>query len=1148
MALNQAGLVANQTGLSIEETTGALTAFAQAGLMGSDAGTSLKSMLQRLTPQSKAARDQFDELGISAYDANGQFIGLAEFSGQLRDAMRTLSPEARNAAMSVMFGSDAVRAATVLYNEGAQGIQGWIDAANDQGYAAETARLRLDNLKGDVEALGGALDTVFIQSGSGANDALREIVQGATAVVDVLGKMPASVHSGIGILVGSTGVAMLAASGISTLRKNVVETKAAFQALGMTAKTAGVAMGVAGIAITAATAGLAIWASKSAEAKRRTDELKGSLDEATGAATDNSRKAVAAALEVERGFGNSRWGHSAREDAEAMGMGIKTVTDAALGNADALKELEKQYEAHRQAVIHNDGELSEARTMWDNVRNFIEDHKNSLTDAQIELANSKAAVGELSGALGAASGALGSTKAAVDPLTDAWRENAEAAQAAFDATMDYINGAVSAERAAMSYEAALDKISESVKENGRTLDITTEKGRANRDALLDIVDAGQQKIEQAAKDGKSEEQLQKIMQRTRDDVIAAAMQFGKSEKAAEKYADKLGLIPEDVTTAITLEAFTDAADAQIRDFITRQQMKTINLRVQANPSYSPAHASAQVMRASGGSVFGPGTETSDSIPALLSNNEHVWSAKEVKGAGGHGALERMRSLARAGKLPAFAKGGAVARDDRVAQLLKQDKQDVEAAKAQVKQRRRAENAAQSSYNSIDGKKENQAAKKAAKRRLDDAKKATKAAEKELKEARDQVAARRKELDELRSFEQSLTIDVRRGELQSQGTSGLSGAYGLVDQVRSASTMSGLTNKQSKDMFASAVKAEKNFKALYAEADRLQKSLDKAEGNLADMRSISAGIKSNLSGGFSLTDSIQEEQWDRGGRTQKRGVTGAGMLSDAKAYQAKVKRLGARFKTLADWGASSEVLQEIAGYGLDDALLIAEKLTKSEVQELTGVFAGISSASGYVGNQATRNYTDSSGAFYANGVYEAKEEVLGLRADMKENNKEIKKQTNDLINALAKPFEVKYSKGQLTSIVKKKATGGPVIGPGTGTSDDIPALLSNGEHVWTAQEVQAAGGHGVVEGLRQLVKSGATPTQSRSIDIPINPRLATQVAVTTVVDIDYERLAAAVNEVLENRPAEQLVANLHMSGRPVAQMQAEINRQNKNWGA
>ncbi|MFE2600104.1 phage tail tape measure protein [Streptomyces sp. NPDC059396] len=63
----------------------------------------------------------------------------------------------------------------------------------------------------------------------------------------------------------------------------------------------------------------------------------------------------------------------------------------------------------------------------------------------------------------------------------------------------------------------------------------------------------------------------------------------------------------------------------------------------------------------GGPVRGPGTETSDSVLARLSRNEHVWTAKEVRGAGGHGAMLAMRRSARAGQLalPGFKDGGGL---------------------------------------------------------------------------------------------------------------------------------------------------------------------------------------------------------------------------------------------------------------------------------------------------------------------------------------------------------------------------------------------------------------------------------------------------------------------------------------------------------
>ncbi|WIC88890.1 tape measure protein [Rhodococcus phage Shagrat] len=87
--------------------------------------------------------------------------------------------------------------------------------------------------------------------------------------------------------------------------------------------------------------------------------------------------------------------------------------------------------------------------------------------------------------------------------------------------------------------------------------------------------------------------------------------------------------------------------------------------------------------ATGGAVFGAGTATSDSIPAMLSNNEHVWTAAEVDAAGGHGAMYAWRKqvMARKGLRwednsfslggPAYAGGGAVERLDAATAMAKE---------------------------------------------------------------------------------------------------------------------------------------------------------------------------------------------------------------------------------------------------------------------------------------------------------------------------------------------------------------------------------------------------------------------------------------------------------------------------------------------
>lgn len=208
-AMKMSALVAAQLGIPIEDMVGGLSAFASAGLLGSDAGTSFKTMLMRLTPNSKEAKEKMAELGISAFDAQGNFMGLADLAGNLRDKLGKLSPEARASAMGIMFGTDAVRAANIMFEQGAEGIQAWIDQVNVAGYAAATAAIKQDNLAGDLQKLKGSIDAVFLKSGSGANQVLRDMVQGFTKLVNAIGDVDPRVLGLAVSLAGTMGAALL---------------------------------------------------------------------------------------------------------------------------------------------------------------------------------------------------------------------------------------------------------------------------------------------------------------------------------------------------------------------------------------------------------------------------------------------------------------------------------------------------------------------------------------------------------------------------------------------------------------------------------------------------------------------------------------------------------------------------------------------------------------------------------------------------------------------------------------------------------------------------------------------------------------------------------------------------------------------------
>jgi hypothetical protein len=205
-ALNYAGVPAANLGVTIEETAGTIALLAKNGIIGEQAGTGLRGMLSSLTSPSKAARDEMDALGISLFDAQGNFIGLDGMAGQLQKSMSGLTQEERANALGRIFGNAQLQAANVLYREGASGVREWTKAVDDEGYAADTAAIKLDNLKGDLEALRGSLETAAIGTGEGAQTPLRSLVQNLTGVVNAYNKVPGSVQGAAASLLGITSI------------------------------------------------------------------------------------------------------------------------------------------------------------------------------------------------------------------------------------------------------------------------------------------------------------------------------------------------------------------------------------------------------------------------------------------------------------------------------------------------------------------------------------------------------------------------------------------------------------------------------------------------------------------------------------------------------------------------------------------------------------------------------------------------------------------------------------------------------------------------------------------------------------------------------------------------------------------------------
>jgi TP901 family phage tail tape measure protein len=176
-SLKMASAVAAMSSRSIEETVASLAMMANAGIQGSDAGTSLKTMLLRLVSPTKDAREQLTRLGISLTDAQGKMLPLRDLVTQFSRSLAKLTEEERNFVLTTIFGSDAIRAANIILTAGTEKYDEMYKAVTKANAATELASARTKGLKGAQEALNNVIDSLGLALGQMLLPGLTRVAQ-----------------------------------------------------------------------------------------------------------------------------------------------------------------------------------------------------------------------------------------------------------------------------------------------------------------------------------------------------------------------------------------------------------------------------------------------------------------------------------------------------------------------------------------------------------------------------------------------------------------------------------------------------------------------------------------------------------------------------------------------------------------------------------------------------------------------------------------------------------------------------------------------------------------------------------------------------------------------------------------------------------
>jgi hypothetical protein len=299
-----------------------------------------------------------------------------------------------------------------------------------------------------------------------------------------------------------------------------------------------------GVAITVAMIMIGKLIASNGEYKARVQDLTGTLDENTGAITSNTRASVAKSLQDQGAYDN----------AKKLGVSIETLTDAAMGQADALEEVrQKAVDYNAENIVGEQVARNFGNSIVENVLGAVGREKDALVDAKEAHEN----LGE------ATSESTSKTKDSAKAYTDAQKEVAGLARD-LDELIDALNKANGVGQDAITknidYQATLADVDTQIAKvkagtdgYAATLDISTKAGQDNKNMLVDLAkDAWDAAKAQFDLDGNTEA-FQKRLVDSREALIQRATDFGVNREEAEQLADQILKIPTEAETVAIFE-------------------------------------------------------------------------------------------------------------------------------------------------------------------------------------------------------------------------------------------------------------------------------------------------------------------------------------------------------------------------------------------------------------------------------------------------------------------------------------------------------------------------------------------------------------------------------------------------------------------
>ena len=190
--------IAGALGFSAEDTAEAIGLMANSGIKASQAGTSLRSIMNNLAGEVTFAGKNIGEVTIATSNADGSMRSLNDILADCRVAFSGLTESEKAANAESLVGKNAMSGFLALMNAGEGDIdklRGAIE--NCDGSAESMAETMQDNLNGQLTILKSQLEELAISFGDLLMPTIRKIVSAVQAFVDKLNSMDDSTRETI---------------------------------------------------------------------------------------------------------------------------------------------------------------------------------------------------------------------------------------------------------------------------------------------------------------------------------------------------------------------------------------------------------------------------------------------------------------------------------------------------------------------------------------------------------------------------------------------------------------------------------------------------------------------------------------------------------------------------------------------------------------------------------------------------------------------------------------------------------------------------------------------------------------------------------------------------------------------------------------